>query len=206
MDNTAPVQRFRIVQGGLMNLNVAGVDLITEDISKPWHENGAVINEVNFAPFLGVRYDYQRAGNEMLVRSLFPQGARIPVEVFIGDEHAWAAAQARQAQLLASGTRAFVSSHAKTVGVDSDITFASIPDRLSARCRALLMKQDVDALLLVAQTDELLAQGLPVDSVNTITLVNRTLVSMKDPSFTAVEHAADILVRILKPYYRPDAS
>ncbi|MGE3872469.1 MAG: hypothetical protein AB7F74_05880 [Parvibaculaceae bacterium] len=34
-------------------LEVAGVDMISEDISVPWIENGAIINEVNAAPLLG---------------------------------------------------------------------------------------------------------------------------------------------------------
>jgi cyanophycin synthetase len=34
-------------------LEVAGVDMISTDISVPWTENGAAINEVNGGPLLG---------------------------------------------------------------------------------------------------------------------------------------------------------
>ena len=37
----------------LFRLEVAGVDIISPDIAKPWYENNAIINEFNFAPLLG---------------------------------------------------------------------------------------------------------------------------------------------------------
>lgn len=37
----------------VLGLEVAGVDMISEDISVPWTENGAIINEVNSGPLLG---------------------------------------------------------------------------------------------------------------------------------------------------------
>ena len=37
----------------LFGLQVAGVDIITTDITVPWHQNGAIINEINFSPLLG---------------------------------------------------------------------------------------------------------------------------------------------------------
>ena len=37
----------------LFGLDMAGIDIISTDISRPWFETGAVINEVNFAPLLG---------------------------------------------------------------------------------------------------------------------------------------------------------
>ena len=37
----------------LFGLEVAGIDIITPDIGTPWHANGAIINEVNYAPLLG---------------------------------------------------------------------------------------------------------------------------------------------------------
>src|SRR5690606_24429942 len=37
----------------LFGLDIAGVDIISTDITRPWHENGAIINEVNSSPLLG---------------------------------------------------------------------------------------------------------------------------------------------------------
>ena len=45
--------RAALAASSLCGLEVAGVDMISCDITVPWHANGAVINEVNFAPALG---------------------------------------------------------------------------------------------------------------------------------------------------------
>lgn len=191
--------RVAIQAARLMNLHVAGVDLITEDVSRPWYENGAVINEVNFSPYLGLRYDYQRSGAARVVRSLFPQGARIPVEVFIGDEAAWQAALARLQQLAATGLRAALTSHERSATVAGERRLA-LRGGLSARCGALLMSPDVDALLLVVQTDELLLKGLPVDSVVAVTVVNARLASMTDAMTAAAADSAQKLVELCDTY------
>ncbi len=198
--------RIAIQAAKLMNLHVAGVDMISEDICKPWYENGAVINEINFAPYLGLRYAYQRAGIKDLVHGMFPLGARIPVEIFVGDESAWAAAQARLHALAAAGKRAFCSSHTQTVDIDGEVRLQLLRDGLYARCRALSMNQSVDALLLVVQTDELLFRGLPVDSISAITLVNNKLVSMNDTARSAASQSVDMLLDSFRPYLRSTAS
>ena len=38
----------------LFGLEVAGIDIVSPNITQPWHSNGAIINEVNFAPLLEV--------------------------------------------------------------------------------------------------------------------------------------------------------
>lgn len=53
--------RIAVSAARMLRLYVAGVDLISPDISRPWHENDAVINEVNYAPLIRSSYDYQRA-------------------------------------------------------------------------------------------------------------------------------------------------
>jgi acyl-coenzyme A synthetase/AMP-(fatty) acid ligase/D-alanine-D-alanine ligase-like ATP-grasp enzyme len=45
--------RMALAAADLFGLHVAGIDIISPDIARPWHENGAVINEVNFSPLLG---------------------------------------------------------------------------------------------------------------------------------------------------------
>src|SRR5690606_29296845 len=37
----------------LFGLHTAGIDIISTEIALPWHQNGAVINKVNFSPLLG---------------------------------------------------------------------------------------------------------------------------------------------------------
>lgn len=192
--------RIALQAAQLMNLNVAGVDLITEDISKPWYENGAVINEVNFAPFLGLRFDYQRKGVEALVQSLFREGGRIPIEVYIGNDEALKKARHRQQELALENQQSFLTTHLQTFNVSNEIRFALPSEGLFYRCRMLLMNKDVESLLIVVQTDELLTTGLPIDSINAITLVNKYLVSNKALNQPAMSNSAEMLLALFKPY------
>jgi cyanophycin synthetase len=68
----------------LFRLRCAGIDLISQDIGRPWFENGAVINEVNFSPVIGRTHEYQRRAATAYIRSLFPTQGRIPIEVYLG--------------------------------------------------------------------------------------------------------------------------
>lgn len=73
-----------------IGLDVAGVDLVTPDISKPIEEEGGAIIEVNAAP--GIRMHHypfrgeSRDAGGAIVNSLFPQGenGRIPLAVVTG--------------------------------------------------------------------------------------------------------------------------
>lgn len=64
----------------LFRLSSAGVDIITENISDPWYENGAIINEVNFAPLLGGAQISRSYIPEYLSRLIDGDG-KIPIEV-----------------------------------------------------------------------------------------------------------------------------
>jgi cyanophycin synthetase len=192
--------RIALQAAQLVGLNVVGVDLISEDISKPWYENGAVINEVNFAPFLGQRFDFQKMGVERVVKGLFADGARIPIQVFIGDHEALTAAKARQAELYANGVRCFVTSSSISFDVSEEIKIAPPCQGLFARCRALLMNRNVQALMIVIQTDELVSFGSPVDSIDQIEVVNQNLASQSNPELKASLDAFDKTLELLKPY------
>jgi cyanophycin synthetase len=58
---------------------------------------------------------------------------------------------------------------------------------LFARCMALLMDKDVGALILVAQTDELLDTGLPIDRFDLAERIAGELVAIGGGGATARE-------------------
>ncbi len=184
----------------LFGLNIAGIDFITQDITKPWHQNGAIINEINYAPFIGIKYDYQKNGVIDMVQSLYPNGGRIPIEVFIGDDSAWTAALTRQLELEEGGTRAYVTSHDQTYSSEGFVPMYLSQNRLVTRCNALLMNRNVDAILLVIQTDELMNFGSPVDSINGITIVNSNICKYEDMNQSASSSAADSLYGLFAEY------
>ncbi len=148
----------------LTGLNVAGVDIITPDIRTPWYQNGAIINEVNFSPLLGGG-EISRRHIPAFLKDLVGGDGRIPIEVFFGGDAALDKAQVRQKALVSRGHKCFVTSHRITLqpsGADMRLSV----DGLYARCRALLLNDQVDAVLMVIQTDELLHTGLPVDRID----------------------------------------
>ena len=64
----------------ILDLDIAGVDLITPDVTRSWLEVGALICEVNAIPQIGYNH-----GIEPMMLDLFKNGSRIPVILAIVD-------------------------------------------------------------------------------------------------------------------------
>ncbi|MEI6238844.1 MAG: hypothetical protein WCR51_00505 [Planctomycetia bacterium] len=189
----------------LFALDVAGVDIISADITRPWYENGAIINEVNFAPLLG-GHDISRSHIGTYIRDLVEEDGRIPVEVFVGGREALIAARSRHADLVASGTAAFLTSHDTTFDATArSLTLAA--HGLARRCRALFLDPAVGALVLVVQTDELERSGLPFDRITALHVVDRHLVQHDKPGAAAADgDAAGVIERLRTCLAAGDAS
>lgn len=189
--------RVAVRAARLLGLHGAGIDMISSDISRPWYENQSVINEVNYAPLVGRRHDYQRASLDTLIRGLFPRPARIPVEAFVGDQAALDAARHRQGQLIADGVATVVTTHEQSWGADGALTMHAIGDGLLTRCRAMLADRSMEVLLLVIQTDEPVHVGMPVDRLDRATVINDRLHSHQRPAQVADEaHRAALLKQL----------
>lgn len=154
----------------------AGIDLISPDVSVPWHSNGAIINEVNYSPLLTDEAVAGRYIPTMIAGTVKGDG-RIPVEVFVGGNEAFAQAAIRQGELVAQGVQCCLTSHAMTLE-PSGRERISASRSLQQRSRALLLDRDVGALLLVVQTDELATTGLPVDRIDRLVMVDDHLHAM----------------------------
>lgn len=149
----------------IFGLSVAGIDIISPDITRPWHKNGAIINEVNFSPLLSGR-DMGKVITSLLDGWL-PRGGHIPVEAVMGGESAMAEGLRIRAGYATRGVRCWLTNHLETVS-DSGNSTALAARGLFGRCMALLMEPDVEALVLVIQTDELLGTGLPLSRIDRI--------------------------------------
>ena len=130
----------------LFDLEVAGVDLLVDDISRPWYETGAVISEVNYSPTFG-QIPLQLAYIPEYLRRLLGGNGRIPIESCVGDT-GWTQALARQRKLVKKGLRAFVTDASRTLGPDGREHHLSCTGR-DARVDALLLDRGVDALIVV---------------------------------------------------------
>jgi cyanophycin synthetase len=160
----------------LFGLEVAGVDIISPDITQPWHVNGAIINEVNFAPLLGGG-EISRERIPAYLNQLLKAGGRIPMHVYVGGAQASAAGQKAWKQLVDSGVQAvwLGADAVQWPGGERQVMSVS---GLYARCRALLLSPDVEALVLWVQNDEFTHTGLPVDRISSLHEVDGALVSL----------------------------
>jgi len=153
----------------LFNLQIAGIDIITADISRPWYENGAVINEVNFSPLLGGN-ELSRSYLPQYLEKLVPNNGRIPVEIFVGGDTAWQAGVEQQRQLKVNGIAAYLTNAKTTLQADGNELFIPL-DSVFLRSRALLLRRDVAALIIVITPDEFDLTGMPVEYIDKITTV-----------------------------------
>lgn len=180
----------------LFGLEVAGVDMISLDITQPWYSNSAIINEVNYAPLLGGGEISRRYIEEYLSRILKGDG-RIAIEVFIGGSAAWHAAQKRWRMLRESEVDAWLVSQDHCLaadGKDCPLIFNRVGEKVSA----LLMRQDVDALLLVVQTTEFLLQKLPFDFITKLEVLDNQISDESQLSQRASSNQFAALIDLFK--------
>jgi hypothetical protein len=133
----------------LMGLEVAGVDLISQDITQAWHTNGAVINEVNYAPLLGGG-EISRAHIPAFLASILKGNGKIPIEVIVDPDHGWTNGLAKWQSLIESGVQAFLTDKLHTLDPQGQ-DFHMTPQNLNDRVQSLLMNKDVEALVIVAK-------------------------------------------------------
>jgi len=159
-----------------IGLDVAGVDLLVQDITRPMRDQAGVICEINSKP--GVRKHLWPAEGRPrdvigpIVDMLFPPGSksRIPIVAVAGSGDTAALAE-RLAQLLAAdGT---------TVGlVARGGVFVSERRRDGggldgcAAARMLLLDPDVEAAVIELVPNEVLAHGLGYDRADACVIVN----------------------------------
>lgn len=136
----------------LLGLDVAGVDLISPDITQAWHTNGAVINEVNYAPLLGGG-EISRAHIPAFLASILKGNGKIPIEIIVNADHGWTLGLAQWQSLIDTGVQAYLTDKMHTLdskGQDFHLTFQTLDDRV----QSLLMNKNVEALVIVAQNGD----------------------------------------------------
>ncbi|MDP3759233.1 MAG: AMP-binding protein [Ramlibacter sp.] len=162
--------RVALAASALFGLDVAGIDIISPDISRPWHENGAIINEVNFAPLLGGA-EISRRHIPAFLDGLMQGDGRIPVEVFVGGGNAFRAATARWQSLRSGGVAAVLTNGEETLSASGEtwpMPFGSVYQVT----RALTLSPRVAALVVVIPADDFLRLGLPLEAVDAVTKVD----------------------------------
>jgi cyanophycin synthetase len=131
----------------LFGLDVAGVDLICEDITQAWYTHGGVINEVNYAPLLGGG-EISRQHLPLYLSRLLKHQGRIPIETLVGEQATWAQGLARWQHWVEAGFPVYLTDGQQTLNPQGHVhPMARQP--LREQVQALLMDRAVGALVVV---------------------------------------------------------
>ncbi len=147
----------------LMRLDIAGIDLIIEDIDRPWREQNAIICEVNSIPQVGGRLfpDFHRnliahtIGDDprIPVHALVTRPGTLPPEDVLLD-------MARQLGCNAASTSRAIYVNGKPIAAKLASTFDAAV--------AVIDDTDTEAALVVLDYDQLLRRGLPCDQFESL--------------------------------------
>jgi cyanophycin synthetase len=209
----------------IIGLDVAGVDVIAQDIGRPLEEQSGVIIEVNAAPGLRMHLEPSsgtpRPVGESIISLLYPEGetGRVPIVAVTGVN-----GKTTTTRLIAQ----MVRQSGKTVGMTCTdgvrigerwIDTGDCSGPKSAR--AVLLNPRVEAAVLETARGGILREGLGFDlcdvavvtnmgegdhlglgeihTLEKLALVKRTIVDVVAPTGSAVLNAADPLVAEMAP-------
>jgi cyanophycin synthetase len=165
-----------VVAAQTVGLDVAGIDLIAEDISRPLEKQNGAIIEVNASPGLVMHLKplvgKPRPVGEAIVNHLFPPGesGRVPLVAVSGS---------KGKSFVASLIAAMLAAASRTVGVASSrglrigqrvLTGKNCADAASAR--RVLVNPFVDAMVLEADELKVIQEGLAFDRCTVAVVTN----------------------------------
>lgn len=155
-----------------LNLDIAGVDIIIEDISQSWQHNDAIICEVNAQPQFG--YTSQQHLYTETLNKMLPTLGRVPVIVVIGDASELDWINTLQTQLNDVGVQLGVFSE---FSKSDTITNTFIQkDTIATGLATLLGNKKIGAALVHFESLNLLSNGFGIDRFNTA-VISSSLVS-----------------------------
>ena len=226
-DRVHPENAARAVDAArVVGLDVAGVDVICRDISRPLEEQGGIVVEVNAAPGLRMHLDPSvgkpRPVGEAIVSSMFPPGenGRIPVVAVAGTNGKTTTVRMVGHILKAFGRHVGM---ACTDGIYIDDRRIDTDDCSGPRsARAVLFNPRVDVAVLETARGGILREGLGFDMCDVAIVTNigegdhlgmagietteqlaevkRTIVENVAPTGAAVLNAEDSMTVAMAPY------
>jgi len=121
---------------------------------------------------------------------------RIPIEVYVCDHKSITTAHQRQEELIDSGVKCFLTTHTQTITHEKGI-MPFMYQSLHQRCKALMLNKQVDALVVVIQTDEILHKGFAFDHIDKFTILSDRVLSFQDTREYAMEESSRKLFELL---------
>ena len=161
----------------ILDLDIAGVDLITPDVTRSWLEVGALICEVNAIPQIGYNH-----GIEPMMLDLFKNGSRIPVILAIVDLEL-------ELPLIHELASIFNSNGISTrqgMWINGLCVSQPWPSSFDPAV-ALIFDHEVDSALCVMTKADVVEHGLPLDRFDRILIENPD-----DVTLLAEEHSKNI--------------
>lgn len=142
-----------------LNLDLAGIDFLTDDISHSWRDRGGAICEINAQPQLG--YVTTARLYPQILQTMLPRQGRIPVVIVYGAEKPVEFMGELARGLAVAGLPiGSASQHGVWIG---DHCIAEKPRNLFEAGQILLRDRQVGAMLLAINDFSVLEAGLPVD-------------------------------------------
>ena len=168
--------KFAIDAVKAIGLDIAGVDIIAEDISKPITECGGAIIEINTAPGLRMHL-YPSSGNSINVAShildfLYPEGTpySIPIVVVTGTNGKTTTTRLISHILTLSGKKVGMTTSSGIYIDNKCILAGDNTGRLSAR--NVLNSKEIDAAVLEFARGGIIKRGLGYDLADVAVLTN----------------------------------
>ena len=146
----------------ILDLDIAGVDLIIPDTTRSWLEVGALICEVNAIPQIGYNF-----GIEPIMLDLFKSGSRIPVTLAVVD-HELGAPLFHE---LASVFNCNGISTQQGIWINGCCVSRPWSDSFES-AGALIFDREVDSALCVMTKADVVEHGLPLDRFDQILIEN----------------------------------
>ena len=159
-----------------VGLNIAGMDLIVEDIGRPLEEQGGVIIEVNAGPGLAMHveplYGPPQPVGDAIVELMFPGGedGRIPIVGITGGPDASQIGLLIAGLLRRLGRRIGIAMGCE-ISVDGQRPYL-LQGSDQDRVRSLLLHPRVEAAIFESQSEETLAIGLGCERCDVVVLSN----------------------------------
>ncbi len=194
----------------VIGLDVAGLDVIALDISRPLAEQGGGFLEINAQPALAIHRaphcDRPQAVGDAIIASLFPPPAcgRVPLVIVLGGPQADEVVQLTAELLRRDGKQVATSTPEQTRWNHRLLSplSASPADRLTT----MMLHPRTEAAILRATPDEILQGGLGIDRCHVLVLADGPR-SGDAEEWTAllrqlIQAAQRCVVNIDDPYWR----
>lgn len=170
------VAQHCVLAAQTIGLDVAGIDLIAEDIGRPLERQGGAIIEVNASPGLVMHLKplvgTPRPVGEAIIDHLFrkDEDGRVPV-VAVSGTNGKSYVTSLLASMLTAAGRAVGRADSHGVVVRDRVLSANDAVNFTA-ARRVLMNPFVDAIVLEVSEEEVLRQGLPFDRCEVAVVTN----------------------------------